>query len=47
MRHKGNIEVRGMFETQSPESIQVQERLVSTSEQMQVLKWDRTRSLEE
>ena len=36
-----------MFELKRPEIRQVQERLVSTSEHMQVPKWDRTRCPEE
>ena len=36
-----------MFETQGPETRQVQERLVSTLEHLQVPKWDRTRCPEE
>ena len=38
---------RGMFETQSPETRQVQERLVSTLEHLQVPKCDGTRCPEE
>ena len=44
---KAKEKYRGMFETQSPETRQVQERLVSTLEHLQVQKWDRTKCPDE
>ena len=38
---------RGVSKFKSPETRQVQERVVSTLEHMQVPKWDRTRCPEE
>ena len=45
--YKAKEKYQGIFEIQSPEKRQVQERLVSTLEHMQVPKWDRTRCPEE
>ena len=42
-----NRSTEGCSKLKSPEKRQVQERLVSTSEHLQVPKWDRTRCPEE
>ena len=44
---KQNRSTEGCLKLKSPETKQVQERLVSTLEHMQVPKWDRTRCPEE
>ena len=44
---KQNRSTQGFSKLKSPETRQVQERLVSTLEHMQVPKWDRTRCPEE
>ena len=44
---KGKRSTEGCSKFKSPETRQVQERLVSTLEHMQVPKWDRTRCPEE
>ena len=45
--HKQKRNTEGCSKLKSPETRQVQERLVSTLEHMQVSKWDRTRCPEE
>ena len=45
--HKQKRSTEGCSKFKSPETKQVQERLVSTLEHMQVPKWDRTRCPEE
>ena len=45
--HKQKRSTEGCSKFKSPETRQVQERLVSTLEHMQVPKWDRTRCPEE
>ena len=47
MRSKQKRSTEGFSKLKSPETIQVQERLVSKLEQMQVPKWDRSRCPDE